>query len=76
MKVKRIKSGHYRLEVGGRFFQAGALDVVTEEERYGGWRLLLEKGGTPPEFDWCNDFWTLKQCKEAAQKTADELNGN
>lgn len=79
MKTTRNDAGHYTIKTDGHRFTAETLERLTEgAETTGGWRLLIE---TPIEghddlFDveWCNDFATLWECKEAAQLTADDKN--
>ena len=84
METKRNDSGWYTITVDGHRFNAETMARVTEGEETYGWRLLREipitwaglaADGEPYyELEWCNDFCTLWECKEAAQETANDLN--
>ncbi len=73
MKTTRIESGSYTIAVGDVNFQATALDVVYDDGSHkpgDGWRLLIQDDDEISGWEWCNDFATLWECKEAAEKSA------
>jgi hypothetical protein len=71
MKTKRIESGNYEITVGGHHFTAETLDDLGGRK---GWRLLIQDEDACSGWEWCNDFATLWECKEAAVLSANDRN--
>jgi hypothetical protein len=78
MKTKRIESGNYEITVGGHHFTAKTLEYIYDDpDDLGGrkgWRLLIQDEDACSGWEWCNDFATLWECKEAAVLSANDLN--
>ena len=75
MKTTKIDTGYYAITVNGITFEAETMERATEGRENDGWRLLIREPEPDLEDDcyhleWCNDFWTLKECKDAAEQIA------
>ncbi len=72
IKVKRVARGAYELQVGEIRFTALSMDFMYDDDDHhgNGWRLMIEDADEISGFEWCNDFATLWECKDAAIKSA------
>jgi hypothetical protein len=76
IKTTRECRGSYKIEVGGYEFTAETLEFIYDDgskTASDGWRLLIVEDGQP---EWCNDFMTLWECKEAALGTVEGKEAN
>lgn len=63
--VRRLDAGLYELRLGGRVFTAHTAERWSEGAQRGHWLLFEQVTEAYPQ--WCNNFATLADCKDAVE---------